>query len=56
MPTVHAEFTYFYYPGDFVFPRELREIFFANKIIQMSFIFSAAIKVLRLSESRSGSF
>lgn len=22
MPTVHAEFTYFYYPGDFVFPRE----------------------------------
>jgi hypothetical protein len=22
MPTVHAEFTYFYYPGDFVFPRK----------------------------------
>lgn len=22
MPTLHAEFTYFYYPGDFVFPRE----------------------------------
>lgn len=22
MPTIHAEFTYFYYPGDYVFPRE----------------------------------
>lgn len=22
MPIIHAEYTYFYYPGDFVFPRE----------------------------------
>lgn len=26
MPTIHAEFTYFYYPGDFVFPREFEFI------------------------------
>lgn len=22
MPILHAEFTYFYYPGDFIFPRK----------------------------------
>lgn len=34
LPTVHAEFTYFYFPGDFVFPRKLQtEINTANQII-----------------------
>lgn len=26
--TIHAEFTYFYYPSDFIFPCELLQIYF----------------------------
>ncbi|XP_070496811.1 bridge-like lipid transfer protein family member 3B isoform X5 [Chironomus tepperi] len=37
MPTVHAEFTYFYYPGDFVFPLPPSKCFVYLNPIQVQF-------------------
>ncbi|XP_022221973.2 UHRF1-binding protein 1-like isoform X4 [Drosophila obscura] len=37
MPIIHAEYTYFYYPGDFVFPLPPSKIFVHVNPIQMHF-------------------
>ncbi|KAG5675899.1 hypothetical protein PVAND_005758 [Polypedilum vanderplanki] len=37
MPTIHAEFTYFYYPGDFVFPLPPSKCFVYVNPIQVQF-------------------
>ncbi|XP_037024390.1 UHRF1-binding protein 1-like isoform X3 [Bradysia coprophila] len=37
LPTVHAEFTYFYFPGDFVFPLPQNKIFVHVNPIQVNF-------------------
>ncbi|KAJ6647453.1 UHRF1-binding protein 1-like [Pseudolycoriella hygida] len=37
LPTVHAEFTYFYFPGDFVFPLPQNKIFVHVNPVQVNF-------------------
>lgn len=55
MPTLHAEFTYFYYPGDFVFPLPPSKAFVHVNPVQISFDLDSCLWfssfVLNLHES-----
>lgn len=55
MPTLHAEFTYFYYPGDFVFPLPPSKAFVHINPVQVSFDLDSCLWlssfVLNLHES-----
>ncbi|XP_020805988.1 UHRF1-binding protein 1 isoform X3 [Drosophila serrata] len=43
MPIIHAEYTYFYYPGDFVFPLPPSKVFVHVNPIQMHFDLSSIL-------------
>ncbi|XP_062547438.1 bridge-like lipid transfer protein family member 3B isoform X2 [Armigeres subalbatus] len=55
MPTLHAEFTYFYYPGDFVFPLPPSKAFIHINPVQINFDLDSCLWfssfVLNLHES-----
>ncbi|XP_065072642.1 bridge-like lipid transfer protein family member 3B isoform X2 [Ochlerotatus camptorhynchus] len=55
MPTLHAEFTYFYYPGDFVFPLPPSKAFVHINPVQINFDLDSCLWfssfVLNLHES-----